>query len=105
MTTKIKGQYRQGDVLITETTINPAGTKQKHGGKIVLAEGESTGHAHTIECKLADWWKADGIQIVALRRAATVSHQEHNPIRLKARKHIIRRQSEYSPAEIRSVND
>ena len=99
-------QYRQGDVLITETNrkTKPPGDKQPPG-PITVAHGEATGHHHTIECDQADWWKGDGVQVVDLAAPGTLTHQEHGPIPLKARRHTIRRQSEYSPQEIRRVAD
>jgi hypothetical protein len=51
---KIKGQYRQGDVLIQEVSldkINLAEAKEvarDEYGRIVLAYGEATGHAHVV---------------------------------------------------------
>lgn len=96
-------QYRQGDVLLTETNEKPTGEKQD--GKIILAHGEVTGHHHTVECDKADWWKSDGDQFVVIKSKATVTHQEHAPIILRNRTHKVRRQSEYSPEAIRRVAD
>ena len=44
------GQYRQGDVLIVPVRSMPGGMarRERDGGRIVLAYGEVTGHAHAI---------------------------------------------------------
>ena len=44
-------RYRQGDVLITETTEIPDGLKPvpKDHGCVILAYGEVTGHAHRVQ--------------------------------------------------------
>jgi hypothetical protein len=107
MNKKIKGQYRQGDVLIQRV----AKLSKKHhrrpiNGLIVLADGEVTGHAHTIGADAADWWQtADGDNEIEVKTATEVKHQEHGPIPLEARPHISRRQREYAPEAIRTVLD
>lgn len=52
----IKGQIRQGDVLVTPIDSIPAdASKQKPEPRgIVLAHGELSGHAHCVEPKAAD---------------------------------------------------
>lgn len=103
---KIKGQYRQGDVLVQECE-PPTGADRipSIDGKVVLANGEVTGHAHTISAEKADWWKTDrGIGITA-KPGAVVRHQEHGPITLSPKPHRIIRQREYTPGEIRRVAD
>jgi len=105
-TKKIKGQSRQGDVLIQRVSEIPGcAIPQKHSGKIIVALGEATGHHHAIESDRADWWKEGDDQFVALSRSAPLTHQEHAPIPLKRGKHIVRRQREYSPEAIRNVKD
>ncbi len=97
-------QARQGDVLFTEDSNAKGTTKLK--GRPVFAEGETTGHAHALDTDKADWWKSDGEQMVAPTAPATVVHEEHGPIPLKpGRTYRVRRQSEYSPEEIRRVAD
>jgi hypothetical protein len=106
MKNKIKNQYRQGDILIQECkTIPKSAVKQKAVGKIILAHGEVTGHHHSLEADAADWWKEGDSQYLDVVIAKPVKHQEHGPIPLRAKKHIIIRQSEYTPAEIRNVQD
>jgi hypothetical protein len=53
-----KKLYRQGDVLLERIVKIPRGmTKQSPVDQIVLAHGEATGHAHTVDANAVDWWK------------------------------------------------
>lgn len=103
--------YRQGDVLIEEVREIPSGAKRAKG-KIILAHGEATGHAHTIEDRdSADWWVLPGRgtrseeQYLEVEKGASVVHQEHAPIVLPAGRYKVTRQREYSPEAIRNVAD
>ena len=74
---KKREQYRQGDVLIERVAKVPAGLKPvaREAGRIVLAHGEVTGHAHAIaepECELLEtgderFLRVIGREIPALR--------------------------------------
>lgn len=104
---KIKGQYRQGDVLIQESESLPENSTKQKSGRVILAHGEVTGHAHEIERDAADAWK-DGEETVAVevKSQASVTHQEHGEIPLRKKIHSIDRQREYSPLELgRRVED
>jgi hypothetical protein len=75
-------QMRQGDVLVTRIDRLPAKAtpKAREGGRVVLAYGEVTGHAHAImepEALLYDFGdemflEADG--------TVTLRHEEHAPV-------------------------
>lgn len=54
-------QYRQGDVLIVRTISRMIKGKQaaRQNGNLVLAEGEATGHAHTISEQDVQMWIAE----------------------------------------------
>lgn len=108
MKTKLKQIYRQGDVLIERVRSLPKQlTKAKPiAGRIILAHGEATGHHHSLDADAADWWKDEaGTQFVEVREQTEVVHQEHGPIPLVPGRYRVRRQREYSPAEIRNVAD
>lgn len=97
---KVKGQYRQGDVLIEETSVTP----QKPGkpvSNLILAHGEVTGHCHSVEDCVTY-----GDDMFSITRKSEVTHQEHAPIPLKPEK-VYRsiRQREYSTEMIRTVAD
>ena len=101
-------QYRQGDVLIERvSTPTPAQepNKEKRFKRIVLAEGEATGHAHALEVDAADWWKDGDAQFVSVSKPAKVVHDEHGVINLPAGTYRITRQREYTPEAIRNVAD
>ena len=101
---KISEQYRQGDVLIEQiTSISQKAKKQK--GRVILAHGEATGHAHEIDMDAAESWKDGDSHEINVTKAAPVKHQEHGAIPLKRGVHRVLRQKEYSPAEIRTVAD
>lgn len=50
--------------------------------RLVLAEGEHTGHAHVIEDSEAELIQIGERMLLKLTKAATVTHQEHKPITL-----------------------
>ena len=103
--------YRQGDVLIRQVAKLPGGAKKvKVGGRIVLAYGEVTGHAHAIapgEAAEFSFAAAGGIvrRFLKVVQEATVHHEEHAPIPLPAGVYEIVQQREYTPEAIRSVAD
>lgn len=99
--------YRQGDVLMIPVKKAPKGAKpvDRRNGRLVLAEGEATGHAHTV----ADGGAAlleheDGLFLEA-PGDVVVEHQEHATVDLPAGTYKVIRQREYTPQEIRNVRD
>lgn len=119
---KIKTQWRQGDVLIERVEILPGKiTPQPENGRIILAHGEVTGHAHElVEVQHSQIFDADESfkiggdldDVRALPRMAltvgrktAVKHQEHQRIPLKKGSYRVTRQREYSPQELRNVAD
>lgn len=111
-------QVRQGDVLIERVaqfpkTIVPRAVPEAEQGRVILAYGEVTGHAHEIESpKLATMWEVkDALRSLGpdyaleVAEETAVIHQEHGRIPLPAGKFIVRRQREYSPEALRNVAD
>lgn len=98
--------YRQGDVLLLKVSRAPAGA-QKRDGRIVLAYGEVTGHAHAIDDEFAELMEFEGRRYlrVPARKVATLTHEEHGAIQIPGGIYEIRQQREYSPEEIRNVKD
>lgn len=99
-------QYRQGDVLIQRVDSIPTGaeSKPREQGRVILAHGEVTGHAHVVTGP-AELFDADRRTFLRVGEAATVVHEEHATIPLPAGEYEIVRQREYSPEEIRNVAD
>lgn len=104
-------QMRQGDVLVTKVNKIPAKAKAKDrdGGRIVLAYGEVTGHAHAIMEETATLFSLleDGLEEMYLKADGTVvlRHEEHAPITIDKGAYRVTRQREYSPEAIRNVAD
>ena len=105
-----KKQYRQGDVLIERVAADPRKKPHKpiprDAGRIVLAYGESTGHAHAIHDQTAEWIELEsGDRFVCSAAGIRLVHEEHATVELPAGNYRITRQREYSPEQIRNVAD
>ena len=73
-------RHQQGDLKLTPVSIVPEGAKRlsSRAGRYVLAEGEATGHAHTIEeCPEVEMYERDGTLFLRTAGPATIEHQEH----------------------------
>lgn len=127
---KFPTMFRQGDVLIVCVASLPQGVKQRprESGRVVLAHGEVTGHAHAIERTDVIHYDAPNAEQAAqqlLRDAgfefevtpqnsatfldvptgAEVLHEEHGTVVLPAGQAVVLRQREYAPEAIRQVAD
>jgi hypothetical protein len=96
------GQYRQGDVLLIrvsdEVLDYPHHTVARDEGRIVLAYGEATGHAHAIadaEAELIEL--ANGERFLVTERGVSLRHEEHEAIELPPGFYRVVRQREYAP--------
>ena len=103
-------QLRQGDVLLVKVDELPTGVEPiaREGGKIVLAHGEATGHAHAIVNRMAKFFQqpTTGRRFLRVSKRQTVLvHQEHEAIPLEPGVYEVKRQREYSPEVIRNVAD
>lgn len=100
--------YRQGDVCLVPVTSIPKNAKpvKRDNGRVILAYGEGTGHAHAIVEESAVMLSvAEGATFVRLAKKAQLLHEEHATIDLPAGDYEVRRQREYSPAGIVRVAD
>ena len=109
-------QFRQGDVFLerVEALPNAELTEVKAKGRLVLAYGEVTGHAHAIYPDAgvlpAKLWDAGAERFLQVMERTTLQHEEHGAIPLDAGVYRVSKfgagtQREYSPEEIRSVAD
>lgn len=100
-------QYRQGDVFIERVRARPKAAKPvaRDRGRVVLAYGEVTGHAHAILEPEALLFDAGGELYLQADGTVTLRHEEHAPITLEKGTYRVTRQREYSPEEIRNVAD
>jgi hypothetical protein len=99
-------QYRQGDVMIVRVRNIPQGAqaKPRENGRVILAHGEVTGHAHAVTGP-AELFDADRGTYLRVGAGASVVHEEHSTIALPPGDYRIIRQREYSPEAIRNVAD
>lgn len=109
---------RQGDVLVfkhdnakgTEGDLTPVPTE---GGRVILAHGEATGHAHALPKSHAKLFSAKAFtdRVLVVTKATALLHEEHhrpeigNVVELPKGTYRVRRQREYSPEAIRNVAD
>ena len=101
--------YRQGDVLLREVKNVPKDAKrQQQKDRIVLAYGESTGHAHAIhDLESVDVYvgKAGELYLTVKQDGVALKHEEHAAIVLPPGHYERVIQREYSPESIRNVAD
>ncbi|MEU1346672.1 hypothetical protein ACFYPA_02895 [Streptomyces sp. NPDC005775] len=107
--------YRQGDVLIMalEESAVPANLLEAQGelrdgrGRLVLALGEVTGHAHAVPGpgRLIREAGVFGPMLLHLPDGGRVVHEEHAVISLPKGWFRVVRQREYAPGAVRVVAD
>ncbi|MER5748907.1 hypothetical protein [Streptomyces sp. NPDC002088] len=107
--------YRQGDVLIVPVADGAVPAHVPHApkeprdarGRLVLALGEVTGHAHAVVgpgeliCELGQF----GPLLLHLPEGGRVVHEEHAAITLPKGWFRVIRQREYVPGSVRIVAD
>ena len=99
---------RQGDVLLTRVHALPPGVIRKPAadGRVVLAYGEVTGHAHALDAALSELFEARaGTLYLRASAGAHLVHEEHGAIALDPGVYRVTRQREYAPDAIRPVAD
>ena len=81
-----QNHFQQGDVVITKIEALPSGLKPKHAAArgFVIAEGEVTGHAHTIATDAVEAMFTDqaGVIYAQLKKQVDLLHEEHHPVTL-----------------------
>jgi len=100
--------YRQGDILLVRTVDNVSGDEvQRESGKLVLAHGEATGHTHSISCRNARLYLNGSRMLLKVngRSPVQLTHEEHSSISIPVGSYEVVRQREYSPKEVRYVED
>ena len=102
--------YRQGDVLVQEVDVLPADlvpAVSDERGRIVLAEGEVTGHAHTLPARdvRVAGRDRDGVLFLGLDDPCLLTHDEHDTITIPRGLYRVVRQREYTPDRVRPVVD
>jgi hypothetical protein len=103
-------QYRQGDVLLVAVAAIPQDARPlpRDQGRIVLALGEATGHAHAIAdpgAALLETQLQDRFLQVLAEGGVLLRHEEHDPVLLPRGTYQVRRQREYVAGDWRMVAD
>ena len=97
---------RQGDVLIVATNTIPENTQpvERENGRVVLAHGEATGHAHVIDDPTVLFLESDlgelADRFLRVEQECVVTHDEHDAITLPPGSYVVRRQREYPSADM-----
>ena len=111
--------FRQGDVLLKEIVRPPTivGTPiAADMGRLILAYGEVTGHAHEVTLDVASAGGAadlspalfvedNGRRLLYVNAPCALVHQEHGAIALLPGCYEVVRQREYSPEAIWPIAD
>lgn len=74
----------QGDVFLVPCEMPENVVSIPKKGKLILAEGEATGHAHTIENSHASLWQDSETLYLSATAEVTLHHQEHRAITIPA---------------------
>lgn len=99
--------YRQGDVLLIPVTTIPETrvSAPLDNERVVLAHGEATGHSHSVSAAHVAAYLVGLELYLRVLRETPVAHEEHAPIILPPGDYVVRRQREYTPEEVRNVQD
>ena len=106
-----RGLVRQGDLLLVPVANLPEQARLLQRGRLVLAEGEATGHAHVVEDERAFLhgfgWAGGGVFLSVVGDGpVSLVHEEHDPLLLLPGVYEVRRQREYAPRQrFRRVSD
>ncbi len=100
--------YRQGDVIMIRVDKMPSGLTevQRESGRVILAHGELTGHAHAIADAHASLrTTAEGRTFLIVDEIVELRHEEHSAVALPPGVYQTVRQTEYAPEALRNVAD
>ena len=104
---------RQGDVLLRRRAPLTAAERAnaqpvaRDKGRVILAYGEVTGHAHALmDPGVAQLDLTDGTRVLTVDPvSALLCHEEHDALAIAGGTYEVIRQREYSPEAIRNVAD
>jgi hypothetical protein len=101
--------YRQGDVLLVPCDRIPQQVKpvRRDRGRVVLAYGEVTGHAHAFNSKFVHLFAGDGNRryLRVESPIAELRHEEHAPISVPQGDYRVMEQREHSEHDEQRVAD
>ena len=101
--------YQQGDVLLYSIEAIPSGAtrNQIKSRRVVLAEGEATGHAHALAPENVEVHEKDGVMYLRISAPTSLRHEEHHEQLVMPGLYEVGRVREVDPftQEIREVRD
>ena len=116
----------QGDIAVIPVAKSvevPQGAKalKNISGRVVLAEGEVTGHFHSVDESCARIFAASGMgvlpksgnyraadkddRVLVIDKPTTLTHDEHAPFDLEPGVYVVRRQVTLEAGDVRRVLD
>ena len=101
-------QIRQGDVFFELVEEIPADAKplpRDDQGRVVVLEGEETGHFHAFYGPGVTMYRANEGEYLGVEEKDLLKHDEHDPIEFKKGKYKITRQRQNILGHIRYVQD
>ncbi len=101
-------RFRQGDILIERIEALPERCEpvQPDDGRLVVAYGEATGHAHAVLGRADLYETEEGRRFLrVLEDGGVLTHEEHAPIVLPAGTYRVERQREYRPRSSYTIED
>lgn len=110
--------YRHGDILLKPISDGELANRdlilvhdsakhnKKHGGEFVVAEGEVTGHAHVLSGGVFGAFMArdGGTAVLDITEEATLTHEEHGPIKVAPGRYRVGREQERRTAGDRAYD-
>lgn len=99
-----KRQFRQGDVLLEPVTqvpnymVEDVNIVERKKGRLILALGEATGHAHAIKTKGVTMYRGGSLTFLEVLEKATLEHEEHGPITIEPGTYQVVMQRQQDPA-------
>ena len=92
------------DVLLADVQEIPEVGERRQSP--VLVTGEATGHAHRVEApEKAEIWEVGGQLYLKVTDATRILHDEHLPVSIPPGIYRVWQQREYSPRDIRTIQD
>ena len=98
---------RQGDILFIRTDVVPEEAEEvkRVDGRVIVAEGEATGHHHAIRTPGVQMLEKEELRWLVADVPFEVEHEEHDTITFDPGVWVIRYQREYTPEAVRRVLD
>ena len=106
---------QQGDVLlirednpeILKKVIEQGESINKKGDRVILAEGEATGHAHAMPASKACLYQLGAVMYLHVMKACMLEHEEHKQFKVNPGLYQVGQIREINPLDkqVRAVQD